>query len=197
MYIAKWKNLVTGREGSPKFETLEAAQAFVDEHKAKGTAFGKGPRTVLKGSHPQEELLKLSEFSTPDLEGNPIEYVSLKAEYEVEIKEIIETDIDDPDSIALRRSKAMEKAMLYKKFKDAGELVELYFVALINERSFDSNKKNNLQKNVDVKAILEELKFGRLGNALALVRGLSADNDLFFQEDLDAVEQLLLDLLAS
>lgn len=84
----------------------------------------------------------------------------------------------------------------YKKFKDFGSDVELYFTGLINNRGYTQVQKDSLQSNDNVLAILNELNFGRIGKAKSMVDALVADDNLFFEEDLQLVSSYMGEFLA-
>lgn len=198
MYIVKASNALR-ENGSyiQKFETEIEANNWLQKHIQKET-WGRNARQAIRGQDEFDESLVLSEFEDTQEElGETVTriIVSLKAEYTYSMEEI---DINgtSEESKRERKKNVMEKVQLFKKMKSFGEEVELYFTALINERNFTSAQKDSIQQNESVLNILELLSFGRIGSAKSLVDALVADEDLFFEADLQAVSKHMEDFLS-
>lgn len=199
MYIVKAKNNLNDREFAAKFETEMEANQWLQKHIKKQT-WGKNARQAVRDQDSFDESLVISEFEDtqemPDGETITRTIVSLKAEYTFEGPTLIDGSGITPEDKEFRMSSAKAKAAQFKIFKDFGETVELFFTALINERNYTQAQKDALQVNADVGAVLAELKFGRIGKAKGLVDAMVADQDLFFESDLNEVSSLMADFLA-
>lgn len=201
MYLVKANNLLNSRSFSAKFESEIEANEWLQERLNKNS-WGRPARQAVKDQDAYDESLVISEFEDTqdelDENGNTIQVsrtiVSLRAEYDYSVEEIdLLANNDDAKEERLRV--ATEKANQYRVFKDFGEKVELYFTALINERNYTQEQKDSVQANADVLAVLGQLKFGRVAKAKGMVDAIVADEDLFFEADLDNISLLMADFL--
>lgn len=193
MYLVKAINILNSRSYQAKLETEQEANEWLQK-KINNQTFGKNARQAVRGQDEFDESLVLSEFED-EQDGETRTIVSLKAEYTFEGPTLIDGSGSTAEDKSFRMNEARSKAALFKVFKEFGETVELYFTALINERSYTQEQKDSLQVNADVGAILAELKFGRIAKAKGLVDAMVADQDLFFEADLNQVSQLMSDFL--
>lgn len=195
MYLVKWENILTGRSGQKKAETEAEANEWL-QRKINKQHFGKNARQAVRDQDLFDESLVLSEFEDTNEFGESRTIVSLKAEYTYEGPTLIDGSGVTEEDKQERKRVALEKVALFRKLKNFGEEVELYFTALINERNYTSEQKDSLQVNTDVGAILAELKFGRIGKAKSMIDAMVADEDLFFEADLEAVSKHMEDFLS-
>jgi len=189
MYIVKAINILNNKEYKASFEAEQDATEWIQE-KIEKKSWGKAARQAVRGVDQIDESLVLSEF-----EDNGRTIVSLKAEYTFEGPTLLDGSGATPEDKKFRMNEAKKKAAQFKIFKDFGETVELFFTALINERNYTQAQKDSLQVNTDVGAVLTELKFGRVAKAKGLVDVMVADQNLFFESDLNEVSQLMADFL--
>ena len=198
MFIVKANNILNDRNYSAKFETESKANEWLQEHISKQT-FGKNARQAIKDQDQYDPSLVISEFEdTQELPNGETEIrtiVSLKAEYTFEGPTLIDGSGATPEDKQFRMDEARNKASQFKVFKEFGETVELYFTALINERNYTQAQKDSLQVNAEVGAVLTEFKFGRIAKAKGLVDAMVADQDLFFESDLNEISRLMADFL--
>lgn len=198
MYLVKVKNIINGLEFSPTFSTESEAGVWLEKEVERGT-FGKPARQVIKGEEIYDNSLMLSEFEDQYIDDFGSEatrtIVSLKAEYTISGPVFLDGSGTTEEDRQMRMMDAQKRAEMFRVFKDFGETVELYFTSLINERSYTQGQKDAIQSDADVLLILGELKFGRIAKAKGMIDQKSADQSLFYADDLSKVSQLMSDFL--
>lgn len=193
MYKITVINTKYNRNYSAKFESLSELEAWRDEQVDKNS-WGLPDRVLVNPEGEQDIDFLISDNTEFDLEGNPIRYVHMASEYNIVIEEITESDNTD-EGRALRLQNAQKQIELYKKMTEFGSFVKLYFTSLINSRPITQEQKDLIQTDVNILAIQEELNFGRIGKAKSMIALIDADEDLYYQEDLDKVILIMDDFL--
>lgn len=194
-YIVKAQNILRNKNYKASFDTEIEANEWLQKHIEKET-FGLNARQVIKGLDDYDPSLFLSEFEDTDINGNVRMIVSLKAEYTYDGPTLVDGSGSSEEDKEIRKKSAQEKITVWKRFKEFGQDVELYFTGLINDRNYTQEQKDAVQSNADVLAVLQQLQFGRIGKAKSLIDVIVADNDLFFEEDLQAVSKFMEDFLS-
>jgi hypothetical protein len=195
-----WKvtilNLINDSVFGQEFNSEEIANAWLLENISKNT-WGHPARSLYEVPEElqsliisQEEILQADEVTFRTL-------YHLKAEYEITgpIEVLLSDNTDDARDLRLKD--AINKAMMWDKYYNAGAMVKKYFTFLINTRPITSAQKNAIQAMPEIIAIDEQLKFGRLLQAKALAQALVADEALIFQADIDAVCLFIDDMVAT
>ena len=195
MYLVKAQNILSGRNFKAAFDSELEANEWLQKHINK-ESWGKNARQVIKDEVEYDPSLYLSEFEDDDGAGGTRIIVSLKAEFTYEGPTLIDGSGNSADDKKIRKINAQEKIQVWKKFKEFGQDVELYFTGLINDRNYTQEQKDAVQANTDVLAVLQQLQFGRIGKAKSMIDVIVADNDLFFEEDLQAVSKFMEDFLS-
>jgi hypothetical protein len=194
MYLVQVENNIKNTQYRGSFETNDEAVLWIQEQITK-LSWGHSARRVVKESIPYDVSLVESEDTETDEFGNEFIYVNLKAEYTYDgPTEITGVGTTEEDRL-IRKSNAQIKITEWKKFRSFGEDVEIFFTALINERGYDQAQKDILQSSVELLTIMGELRFGRIAKAKSLIAVLTADDSLFFQDDINAVVEFINDFL--
>lgn len=186
-------NKITGLKYSLRFETRAQANTWKDEQVSK-QSWGRNARLAIRGQDKFDESLVLSEQDIT-VNGTIFKQVSLAAEYEYEVYEV---DLSANTSQARKERLALaeKESQEFKKFRDFGVTVELYFTKLVNDRAVTQTQKDQLQTSPAVAAIISQLRFGRIAQVRRMTDAVKADGVLFFQEDIDKVKLLMDDFLA-
>lgn len=103
--------------------------------------------------------------------------------------------LEEVDSTHTRLVKSEEMLKRYQLNMELCKKVEAYYQSIIAARGLSKPKRKKLRKNKDVKAILEELRFGDLKEAARLINKVVEDKELFFESDLKKVSQFIKDLI--
>ena len=109
--------------------------------------------------------------------------------------EEINVNLRNPEAKKERMRIALDAASKWKKFYEFADLIELYWVALINERNFDANKKQLAQVSKVSENVLSLLRFARIGLVKKYLDNFEPDEVLFFKEDIDKIRMLINDFL--
>ena len=117
-----------------------------------------------------------------------------KVEYTHSLDEI-NLNLRNPEAKKERMRIALDAASKWKKFYEFADLIELYWVALINERNFDANKKQLAQVSKVSENVLSLLRFARIGLVKKYLDNFEPDEVLFFKEDIDKIRMLINDFL--
>lgn len=195
MYLVKAKNKLNNREFKAQFDTEQEANDWI-QRQLKKQSWGKNARQAVRGQDIFDESLVESEREETDPESNITRViVSLRAEFDYEGPTFIDGSGTSEEDKELRKKKALKKVAKFRKFKNFGQDVELFFTALVNERDLTQEQKDSIQEDSDVLKIKNHLNFGRVGKAKKLIKSKQTDDVLFFKDDLDAVLSFIEDFL--
>lgn len=106
--------------------------------------------------------------------------------------EIVENPVGDVKNRLNNAEKMLER---YQLNMELCKKVEAYYQSIIAARGLSKVKRKKMRKNKDIKAILEELRFGDLKEAARLINKVVEDKDIFFESDLKKVSQFIKDLI--
>lgn len=194
MYKISVVNNKNGRQFGAQFDNLSELELWKNSQITKNS-WGLPQRMIINPEYSIDANDIISDITESDFEGNQVRKVILKPEYTYEIKEVKMTD-NDADGKKLRLEVAQKQIELYKKMTEFGSFVQLYFTSLINSRPITQEQKDQIQIDASILSIKEELNFGRIGKARNMISLIVADENLYYQEDLDKVLLIMDDFLA-
>ena len=199
MYKIKVTNIIKNKIYTSEFETQQLANDWLNDQLS-NNSFGNSAISLYEVPEGKEALVINSQLEyvnseMPEL-GTRTRY-DLKAEYEITGPYEVLLNDNTEDARELRLQDAINKAMMWDKYYNAGAMVKKYFTFLINTRPITSSQKNSIQAMPEILAIDEQLKFGRLLQAKALAQALVADETLIYQADIDAVCLFIDDMVGS
>ena len=203
MYRVKIINNINSRRFEGNFETELEANKWIDSQVAK-ESWGRLDRWERFGFTNEIENTPETGYTnsrqgiyTPEVLGNDGFTVIEPVTYITEYLYPTEFTIYGPTAdISYDRLKvAQEEAATFKKFRDFGETIELYFTSLINKRPITQLQKDAIQVDPEILAIMGELRFGRVSKAKTLIESVTTDEELYFSSDIATISTVMQDFL--